>query len=223
VHDTRRLLPQRFERVPSRSDLLPLDSITRKKRKEMSTAMWKERIRAVSPRFEARMAGGLYFFSVFTALFLELFLGGRLGHAANTIQISGMAAVTLLSYYIFKAANSNLSLLAACFNLLGLTFEVFRLNPHGVNLAIVFHGVFSTLIGYLIFRSAFLPRILGGLMALAGLSWLTFLLPSLASYLSPYNLACGLVGEASMFLWLLVMGVDAQRWRVQAGTASAYQ
>ena len=187
----------------------------------MSTAMWKERIREVSPRLEARMAGGLYFFSVFTAIFLELLLGGRLGHAANTIQISGMAAVTLLSYYIFKAANSNLSLLAACFNLLGLTFEVFRLNPHGVNLAIVFHGVFSTLIGYLIFRSAFLPRILGGLMTFAGLSWLTFLLPSVASYLSPYNMACGLIGEASMFLWLLVMGVNAQRWRVQAGTVSA--
>ena len=187
----------------------------------MSTAMWKERIREVSPRFEARLAGGLYVFSVLTALFLELFLGGRLGYAANIIQMSGMAAVTLLSYYIFKAANKNLSLLAACFNLVGITFEVFRLNPHGVNIAIVFHGVFSILIGYLIFRSAFLPRILGGLMAFAGLSWLTFLLPSLASYLSPYNLACGLIGEASMFLWLLVMGVNAQRWRVQAGTASA--
>ena len=85
----------------------------------MRTAMWKERIREVSPQFEARMAGGLYFFSVFTAISLELLLGGRLGHAANTIQISGMAAVTLLSYYIFKAANRNLSLLAACFNLSG--------------------------------------------------------------------------------------------------------
>jgi len=187
----------------------------------MSTAMWKERIREVSPRFEARLAGGLYVFSVLTAIFLELFLGGRLGYAANIIQISGMAGVTLLSYYIFKAVNRNLSLLAACFNLVGLIFEAFRLNPHGVNIAIVFHGVFSILIGYLIFRSAFLPRILGGLMAFAGLSWLTFLLPSLANYLSPYNLACGLIGEASMFLWLLVMGVNAQRWRVQAGTVSA--
>ena len=151
----------------------------------MSAAMWKERIREVSPRFEARMAGGLYFFSVFTAIFLELFLRGRLGHVANAIQISGMAAVTLLSYYIFKAANRNLSLLAACFNLVGLTFEASRLNLHGVNIAIVFHGVFSILIGCLIFQSAFLPRILGGLMALAGLSWLTFLLPSLAKCLSP--------------------------------------
>jgi hypothetical protein len=187
----------------------------------MTTALWMERIREMSPRFKARIAGGLYVFSVLTALLLELFLGGRLGHAANIIQMSGMAAVTLLCYYIFKAVNKSLSLLAASFNFVGLTFEAFRFNAHGVNIAIVFHGVFCMLVGYLIFRSAFLPRILGVLMAFAGLSWLTFLLASLANYLSPYNLACGLIGEASVFLWLLVMGVNAQRWREQAGTASA--
>ena len=182
----------------------------------MSTAIWMERIREVPPRFKARMAGGLYVFSVLTALFLELFLGGRLGYAANIIQMSGMAAVTLLSYETFKAVNKSLSLLALSFNLAGLTFEAFRLNPHGVNIAIVFHGVFCILIGYLIFRPAFLPRILGVLMAFAGLNWLTFLLASLANYVSRYNLACGLIGEASVFLWLLVMGVNIQRWKEQA-------
>jgi Domain of unknown function (DUF4386) len=187
----------------------------------MSTATWMERIREASPRFKARMAGGLYVFSVLAAVFLELFLGGRLGYAANIIQVSGMAAVTLLCYYIFKAVNKRLSLLAASFNFVGLTFEGFRLNPHGVNIAIVFHGVFCILIGYVIFRSAFLPRILGVLMTFAGLSWLTFLLTSLTNYLSPYNLACGLIGEASVFLWLLVMGVNAERWREQADTAIA--
>ena len=187
----------------------------------MSAAIWMERIREVSPRFKARMAGGLYVFSVLAALFLELFLGGRLGYAANIIQVSGMAAVTLLSYYIFKAVNKRLALLATSFNFVGLACEGFRLNPHGVNIAIVFHGVFCILIGYLIFRSAFLPRFLGVLMSFAGLNWLTFLLTSLANHLSPYNLACGLSGEASVFLWLLVMGVNAERWREQAGTAIA--
>jgi hypothetical protein len=188
----------------------------------MSTAIWMERIREVSPGFTARMAGGLYVFSVLTAFFLELFLGGRLGYAANIIQMSGMAIVTLLSYYLFMAVNKSLSLLAASFNLAGLTFEAFRLNAHGVNIAMVFHGVFCILIGYLIFRSTFLPRILGVLMAFAGLSWLTFLLASLANYLSPYNLACGLIGEASVFLWLLVMSVNAQRWWDQADTVSGF-
>src|SRR5277367_251202 len=182
----------------------------------MSTALWMERIREVSPRFKARMAGGVYVFSVLTAIFLELVLRGRLGSTANIIQISGMVAVTLLCYSIFKAVNKSLSLLAAFFNLVGLTFEAFRLSPHGVNLAVVFHGVFCILIGYLTFRSAFLPRILGVLMAFAGLSWLTFLLTSLANHLSPYNLACGLIGEAPVFLWLLVMGVNVPLWKEQA-------
>ncbi len=50
----------------------------------------------------------------------------------------------------------------------------------------VFDGLFLLLIGYLIFRSTFLPRILGALIAFAGLGWLTLLAPPLANYLLPY-------------------------------------
>jgi hypothetical protein len=180
-----------------------------------------ERIAEGAPRFRARMAGALYVFSVLTAVFFELFLRGRMGYAANLIQISGMVAVTLLSYYIFKAVSTRLSMLAAFSNLLGLTFEALRLNPQGVSIAVVFHGIFCILIGYLIYRSTFLPRMLGVLIAFGGLSWLTYLSPPLSSYLLPYNLACGLLGEASVFLWLLVMGVNVQRWQEKAGAARA--
>jgi hypothetical protein len=71
-------------------------------------------------------------------------------------------------------------------------------------------------IGYLIFKLTFLPRILGALMAIAGLCWLTFLSPPLANYLSPYSLASALLAEGLVMLWLLVMGVDAQQWTEQA-------
>ena len=64
-----------------------------------------------------------------------------------------------------------------------------------MNIAIVFDGFYCILIGYLVFTSAFLPRMLGALMALGGLGWLTFLSSPLANYLSPYNLAFGLLGE----------------------------
>jgi hypothetical protein len=178
-----------------------------------------ERIRESSPRFKARMAGGLYVLSLLTAGFTETFARGRLNYAGGYVAIAGMVGVTLLLYDIFKPVNRRFSLLAASFAFVGLTFEALRWQPQGVNIAVVVHGFYCLLIGYLVFRSAFLPRILGLLMAVGGLSWLTFLFTSLANYLSPYNLACGLIGEASVFLWLLVMGVNVQRWKEKTEAA----
>jgi len=60
------------------------------------------------------------------------------------------------------------------------------LNAQAGSIALVFFGVFQLLIGYLIFRSTFLPRMLGALIALAGLGWLTFLSPPLANSLLTY-------------------------------------
>jgi hypothetical protein len=76
---------------------------------------------------------------------------------------------------------------------------------------VVFDGFYCLLIGYLVFRSALLPRVLGGLIACSGLGWLTFLWPPLARNLSPYNLAFGILGQGSVMLWLLTMGVNEQR------------
>src|SRR6202041_693246 len=96
-----------------------------------------------------------------------------------------------------------------------------ELYSQGVNICFVFFGVYCLLIGYLIFRSAFLPRILGVLMAFAGLGWLTFLSPTLANYLSPYIQVLGVLAEGSLMLWLLVMGVNVQRWKEQASSMKA--
>jgi hypothetical protein len=177
----------------------------------MSTAVMMERIPEPSPRFKARIAGALYFSSVLTAVLGETFLRGRPSAAAGLIAVSGMAAVTLLFYDIFKPVSRSFALLAASLNLVCLTFEALRWDPRGVNVAMVFHGLSCLVIGYLIFRSAFAPRILGALMAVGGLGWLTLLSPPLAQSLSPYNLAAGFLGEGLPILWLLVSGVKAQR------------
>jgi hypothetical protein len=189
----------------------------------MSTAVMKERFAEASPRFKARMAGGLYFFSLLTAGFTETFVRGGLNYAGGYIAIAGMAAMTLISYDIFKPVNRGLSLLAVFFAFVGLTFEILRLQPHGLNIALVFHGLYCILIGYLIFRSTFLPRILGALMAFSGLSWLTYLSNPLVNHLSPYNLVSGLLGDVLLYLWLLVMGVNAQRWKEQASAAGEWR
>jgi hypothetical protein len=100
-----------------------------------------------------------------------------------------------------------------------LALMFLELNTQANNICVAFFGVYCLLIGYLIFKSFFLPRILGVLMALAGLGWLTFLSPPLANHLSPYNLVLGFLAELSLMLWLLVMGVNVQRWQEQAGAA----
>jgi hypothetical protein len=185
----------------------------------MSAAVMMKRIGEASPRFKARLAGALCLFSLLTAGFTETFVRGRLNFAGGYIAISGMVVVTLLYYDLFKPVNRGLSLLAASLAFVALTLEALRLQPQGLNIAMVFHGFYCILVGYLIFRSTFLPRILGALMAFAGLGWLTYLSNPLVNHLSPYNLASGLLGEASVFLWLLVKGVNVQRWKEQASAA----
>ena len=182
-----------------------------------------KRVAGASPRFKARMAGVLFALLILTATFTEFFARGRLSFAADLaagiIEVSCMIAVTLLFFDIFKPVNKRISLLAASFNFVALTLELLQFLPHGVNIGLGFHGLYWFLIGYLVFRSTFLPRILGALMAIAGLCWLTFLSPPLAKYLSPYNLASALLMEGLVMLWLLMMGVNVQRWREQGGAA----
>jgi hypothetical protein len=174
-------------------------------------------IAETSPLFKARTAGFFYLL-VFLTGGLALFVRGRLGSAAGLIAGACYIAVTLLFYGIFKPVNRSLSLLAAFISLLGII--VGPLGLTSVN-PLVFFGFYCLLIGYLIFRSTFLPRILGVLMAFAGLGWLTFLSPPLAKYLSPYIFFPGLLGEGSLTLWLLVKGVNVQRWKEQASAAAA--
>jgi hypothetical protein len=173
-----------------------------------------------APAFRAKIAGALYFFSLQTAASGESLLRGRLSIAAGLIAVAGMAVMTVLLYDILKPVSPSVSLLAVLFAFMGLTFETLRLQPQDLNIALLFHGFYCILIGYLIFKSTFLPRILGALMAFAGLGWLTYLSNPLVNHLSPYNLASGLLGDASVFLWLLVVGVNAQHWTEQANWRS---
>ncbi|MGA3093419.1 MAG: DUF4386 domain-containing protein [Terriglobales bacterium] len=186
----------------------------------MRAAVMMKRIAEVSPSFKARMAGVLFLFLVLTSTFTEFFARGRLSLAthvaAGVIEVSCMIAVTLLFYDIFKPVDRRLSLLAASFNVVAVTLELLQFLPHGVNIGLGFHGFYWILIGYLILRSTFLPRILSALTAIAGLCWLTFLSPTLTNYLSPYILASAFLVEGSVFLWLLVMGLNAPKWEEKA-------
>jgi hypothetical protein len=115
-----------------------------------------------------------------------------------------------------------LSLLAALISLAGSILgilDLFHLNPRNIS-PLLFFAPYCLLIGLLILRSTFLPRLLGWLMVLAGLGWLAFLFPQVASHLSIYIEGVGILAEASLMFWLLVKGVNVARWMEQANAAS---
>lgn len=104
-----------------------------------------------------------------------------------------------------------------------LAYFALRMQTTGYTIALAFFGCFGLCLGFLIWKATFLPRILGVLMAVAGFcyftnSMLSFVAPSLSSV--AFLLPC-LVGEASLTFWLLLKGVNEQRWKEQAGTAPA--
>lgn len=88
-----------------------------------------------------------------------------------------------------------------------------KVNDRGAAMALAFFGFEALFNGYLIFRSTFLPRILGALSMAAGLGWLTFLYPPLGYRLFLYVAAFALLGSAAMIFWLIVFGVNEERWR----------
>jgi hypothetical protein len=181
----------------------------------MTAPEMKDGIVKTSPRLRARITGVVYLLYFLTAVSAEAFVGrGRLVlyDAVNLIAYAFYISVTLLFYSMFKPVNRSLSLLAAFFSLAGCANDVlglFNLAPYKVS-SLVFFGPYCLLIGYLIFRSTFLPRILGVLMAFAGLGWLIFLSP-LENYLSTYLKILGFLAELSLCMWLIVRGVNVQR------------
>jgi len=101
-----------------------------------------------------------------------------------------------------------------------LALMFLKLNDYANDIYLVFFGLWCVLTGYLIFRSTFLPRILGVLLAISGLGWVTYLHPPLAYHLFiPYIAVASALGEIPLELWLIVMGVNAQRWKEQASAA----
>jgi hypothetical protein len=172
----------------------------------------------------ARITGAVYLFYFLTAIPAQFLLGGRLaayGNATNLIATAFYVILTLLFYGMFKPVNRILSLIAALFSLAGcvvMTLGKFHVVPLSMS-PMLFFGPYCLLIGYLILRSTFLRRFLGVFMALAGLGWLAFLSPTAAHALTLYIEVLGIFAEASLMLWLMVMGVNVQRWKEQSSAA----
>lgn len=99
------------------------------------------------------------------------------------------------------------------------------LQDIGLAIALVFFGFYCLVLGYLIFRSTFLPRIIGVLLAIEGCGYLftdiaSFLAPASSSKILPYFLPTA-IAEISHSLWLIVVGINVPRWEERASAARA--
>ena len=95
-----------------------------------------------------------------------------------------------------------------------------KLHDYGFGIDLVFFGFACLVYGFMLFRSGYFPKILGVLMAIAGLSYLTnsftlILAPAYAGKIF-LILVFALIGELSLCLWLMVKGVNVAKWNEKA-------
>ena len=123
-------------------------------------------------------------------------------------KLNQLAALLLLSSgdYLTVFTTEQLQALALLF---------LRLHSRGSNIAFIFWGLWLFPLGYLVFKSGFLPRILGVLLMIACFG---YLINSFAIFLG-YTVNVGIfaaLGEVLFILWLLIKGVNVEQWEKRA-------
>jgi hypothetical protein len=140
----------------------------------------------------------------------------------NLIQTAVLVANKLnLLMPLFLLGNSDYLKAVEPRQLHMLSYLFIRLHGHGFSVGLIFFGFTALVLGYLIFKSGYLPRVLGVLMQIAGLCYLTnsftlLLAPAVADRMFPLILLPPFVAELSLCLWLLAKGVNVEKWRAQA-------
>lgn len=144
-------------------------------------------------------------------LFLLLNLGGVAIQCVNTLNL--LAALLLLSgaHYLTVLQADQLQALAMLF---------LNLDKHGFMIPQMFFAIWLFPLGYLVFKSGFLPRILGILLMIDCFTWLLyfvefFLFPGYKVLTYP-GTAVGAVAEFSFTLWLLFIGVKVTEMKSES-------
>ncbi len=137
----------------------------------------------------------------------------------GVVGISIEAADLLTAYVPLKLAIDGNSLGAfSPAQIQALSSIAGEMEQAGLLLSWIFYGIDELASGFLIFRSGFLPRILGALLGLSGLCYFThgflsFLAPPMDARLYPYILYPCLPGEGLSSLWLATVGLNVAKWK----------
>jgi hypothetical protein len=175
-----------------------------------------------NPRRFARIAG---FFYLLTFVFgiAALRTSGNMSVVANLLAAGVYYVVTVMLYQLFQPVSRTASLITALFSVAAITIGVLR-DLGGLQFpfnTLALFGAYCIGLGFLTLKATFLPKAVGVLLIVAGLGWLTYVDPPLARRLGALAMAPGLVGEGVLTLWLMVAGVNPERWRAQSTAGGA--
>ncbi len=162
----------------------------------------------------------------------------RASLAADTVMALADVALAVLLYQLLRPVSAPVAMAAMVFRLVQagliaasllfqagalLTLEMqgeagaataqlaMALQAHGYDLGLVFFGVNCLLTGWLLVISGYVPKLLGGLIAAAGVvyilgSAILFMAPAMAGLFAPAYLL-PVLSETAFCLWLLVRGL----------------
>ena len=146
--------------------------------------------------------------AVFRLVFVAIANANVLNHFAPLLFLSG-------AEYLSAFKTDQLQTLALVF---------VRLRTIGFDIALVFFGFHCVVLGYLLFRSTFFPRILGLLLAIGGIGYMLNIFVNvipraIGAHLFPYIMLPAGIAEIGLTFWLIIVGVNASKWKAQASVA----
>jgi hypothetical protein len=138
---------------------------------------------------------------IFALVSVPISMLNELNHFAALLLSSGAGYLTA-----FKADQLNT-----------LVMFFLELRKYGTSIPQVL-SLWVLLLGYLVFKSGFLPKILGILLMIGGLCYtvqavLFFLFPNFDSMI--FGLFA-FIGELIFYLWLLIKGINVKEWEKRA-------
>jgi len=143
----------------------------------------------------AKVAGALVLISIFAGGFAEVYVPGKLLASVPTLDPDVLKALAPGSRNTF-------------------TFSALTLYGYGGSVFMVFYGIATALRGYLVYRSGYLPRMLGSLLVLGGLGFIVknFVTVLAPQYDTEFLLLPMFVAMIPLAGWLLLKGIDRDRW-----------
>jgi len=96
-----------------------------------------------------------------------------------------------------------------------LAYLLLRLHSQGLLIAHIFFGLWLFPMGCLVFKSGFIPRIVGVLLVVACFGYVVQSFAAFLGYNVDIILFTGL-GELVFLLWLLIKGVNVEQWKKRA-------